>query len=227
MKLPIPLPSYDEVLGRIVSLLEAARRASARSVNTIMTTTYWEIGRRIVEGEQKGSRRAGYGEALIPSLSRDLTARFGRGFSLINLRQMRRFYLGWSGGAIRQTSSVESVSPCCESICNDSSEISQTLSAKSPSPPKKATTRKTPRIAPAKLAAPPHFPLPWSHYVKLLRLEDAEARAFYEAEALRGGWSGPQLQRQVESKFYERTLLSRNKAAMLCRGKKALPSTPR
>ena len=59
------------------------------------------------------------------------------------------------------------------------------------------------------------FPLPWSHYVRLLRIEKPEARAFYEAEALRSGWSVRQLDRQISTLFYERTLASRNKAAML------------
>src|SRR5208337_1797240 len=62
------------------------------------------------------------------------------------------------------------------------------------------------------------FPLSWSHYVRLLSVEKPEARAFYEAEALRGGWSIRQLDRQIGSQFYERTLLSRNKAAMLRKG---------
>ena len=75
----------------------------------------------------------------------------------------------------------------------------------------------------AKSSILPRFHLPWSHYVKLLAIEDAEARSFYETEALRGGWSVRQLSRQIETKFYERTLLSRNKAAMLRKGEKALP----
>ncbi len=70
----------------------------------------------------------------------------------------------------------------------------------------------------------PRFPLPWSHYVKLLAVEDAEAREFYETEALRGGWSVRQLDRQIGSKFYERTLLSRNKAAMMRKGEKPVPA---
>ena len=59
----------------------------------------------------------------------------------------------------------------------------------------------------------------WSHYVKLLAVRDAKARKkFYEAEALRGGWTVRQLDRQIGSQFYQRTLLSRNKAAMLTKG---------
>ena len=66
-----------------------------------------------------------------------------------------------------------------------------------------------------------HFPLPWSAYVKLLSVKSPEAREFYAAEALRGGWTVRQLDRQISSQFYERTLLSKNKAAMLRRGQEA------
>ena len=67
------------------------------------------------------------------------------------------------------------------------------------------------------------FPLPWSHYVKLLVLKNQQARAFYETEVLRGGWSVRQLERQINSQFYERTALSRNKAAMLRKGTRPRP----
>ena len=100
--------SYDGLLRGVVHLFEEARKTSARSVNAIMTATYWEIGRRIVEHEQEGKRRANYGEALIARLAADLTARFRRGFSETNLKQMREFYLAWP---IRQTLSDGSEVP--------------------------------------------------------------------------------------------------------------------
>ena len=78
----------------VAGLLEEARRTSARSVNSIMTATYWEIGRLIVEYEQQGKRRAQYGAQLLERLSHDLSNRFGRGFSVIIFRSMRRFYVG-------------------------------------------------------------------------------------------------------------------------------------
>lgn len=148
------LPSYRTILSEVTELLEGARRAAARSVNYLMTAVYWEIGKRIVEGEQLGEKRAAYGKVLLKRLSGDLTERFGRGFSERNLEQMRLFYLGW--------------------------QISQTLSAKS-------------------------------------------EPAFYETEALRGGWSVRQLERQINSQFYERTALSRNKASMLKKGTRPQP----
>jgi predicted nuclease of restriction endonuclease-like (RecB) superfamily len=192
-------------LADIVGLLEAARRASARTVNVLMTATYWEVGRRIVEQEQGGGRRAGYGAALIASLSADLTTRYGRGFSMRNLEQMRLFYLAWP---IAQTVSAQSpsnrslpepVTLAVSKVGDTSAQITQTPSA---------------QLSPIM----PCFSLPWSHYVKLLAVQDPEARAFYETEALRGGWSVRQLDRQISSKFYERALLSRNKAAMLRKG---------
>ena len=73
--------SYSQLFTGVADLLEQARKYSARSVNAIMASTYWEVGRRIVEHEQQGKKRAKYGEALIERLALDLTAKFGRGFS--------------------------------------------------------------------------------------------------------------------------------------------------
>jgi len=101
--------NYDNIRSGIVELLKAARSAAARNVNSIMTATYWEIGRRIVLLEQGGEQRAGYGEQLIEQLAADLTRQFGRGFKRTNLWQMRAFYLAWPQAQILQTPSGESV----------------------------------------------------------------------------------------------------------------------
>ncbi|MGD0947659.1 MAG: PDDEXK nuclease domain-containing protein [Candidatus Binatia bacterium] len=187
---------YDQLVDEVAKLLEAARRQAARSVNAILTATYWEIGRRIVEHEQAGERRADYGEQLIGRLSRDLTCRFGRGFSADNLERMRLFY---------QTYPPEKISASVMRKSGNAS-VAATKSA--------SLSRK---FGLDDLAAV--FPLSWTHYLQLLRrCRSAEARMFYETEALRGGWSVRQLERQIESQFYERTALSRNKAAMLKKG---------
>jgi len=81
--------AYEAVLAGVTALLESARHAAARSVNAVMTATYWEIGRRIVEEEQRGKERADYGEQLVTRLAKDLTSRCGRGFRYRNLYQMR------------------------------------------------------------------------------------------------------------------------------------------
>ncbi len=171
---------YAPTLAVIVELMESARRAAARSVNAIMTATYWDLGRRIVEMEQRGEQRAEYGRQIVERLAKDLSDRFGRGFQKTNVFQMRAFYLAYPD--LGQPLSLDTLSP----------EIFQTLSGK--------------------------FPLPWSHYVKLLSVKSIEARSFYEAEALRGGWSVRQLSRQINTQYYERALLSRNRASMLERG---------
>lgn len=200
---------YAAVHADIVALLEAARRAAARSVNAVMTATYWAIGRRIVEFEQGGQERAAYGEALIERLSVDLSARFGRGFSKQNLWQMRAFHLAWPVDQILQRPSAKSLAP-----------ILQIPSGESALPGKLQTTSgQSPDLSTLAQA----FPLPWSAYVRLLSVKNPQARAFYEAEALRGGWTIAQLNRQIGSQFYERTALSTNKAAMLEKGEVAEP----
>ena len=93
---PVVPAAYGDIHSGIVELLESARRAAARSVNALMTASYWEIGRRIVEFEQGGADRAAYGAALIKRLGDDLSRQFGRGFGWRNLAQMRAFYLAWS-----------------------------------------------------------------------------------------------------------------------------------
>lgn len=91
-----------------MSLVETVRRATVRAVNAVMTATYWEIGRRIVEYEQGGARRAEYGEEGLERLSQDLTAKIGRGFSCQIIQRMRQFCRLFPGGKIRQTPSGES-----------------------------------------------------------------------------------------------------------------------
>lgn len=191
---------YNNILADIIGLLETSRRTASRSVNTIMTTTYWEIGRRIVEFEQQGEKRARYGESLLKNLSLELTSRFGRGFSERNLEQMRLFYLGWP---ISQTLPAKSK---IKDEIQSPAEKSQTVSAK---------TVRTVSMTP--------FSLPWSHYVRLISIQNPDARYFYETEALRGGWTVRQLDRQIQTQFYERTALSKNKATMLKKGALALP----
>ncbi len=196
---PTLTAAYIDVRSGIFELLHAARQATARNVNALMTASYWEIGRRIVEAEQKGKRRAEYGEQLIERLSRDLTQQFGRGFSARNLDQMRQFYLTW---AIPQTVSAELPNQLTTTMARKKQTASAVLGW-------------------TELANT--FSLPWSAYVRLLSVKDTYARQFYEIEALRGGWSVRQLDRQIGSQFYERTALSKNKTAMLTKSAVARP----
>ena len=156
------LTDYSRVLTGTVELLETARRACARTVNSLMTATYWEMGRRIVESEQRGAKRADYGEELIVRLAADLTRRFGRGFSERNLEQMRLVYLTWP---IPQTVSAESLVVVGDKVAAQTARQLNMLS----------------RLR----ALAERFPLPWSHYVRLLSVRNCLARDFYETEALR------------------------------------------
>lgn len=189
--------NYEAIRTGIVELVRSARSTAARSVNSLMTAAYWEIGRRIVQSEQQGEARAEYGEQLIERLAIDLSKQFGRGFRRTNLWQMRAFYQAWPEKKILQTPSGEFVP------AQTSNEIAHTSST-------------IPSLA-------THFPLPWSAYVRLLSVKNSEARAFYETEALRSGWSVRQLDRQIGSQFYERIALSKNKAAVLEKADHAEP----
>lgn len=175
---------YALVHTELVALVESARHVAARRVNALMSAVYWEIGRRIVETEQGGEERPTYGKGLIERLAVDLGARFGRGFSATNLRQMRAFHLAWPPERIQQTLSAES----SRGHNDPASRVSALAEA---------------------------FPLPWSSYVRLLRVSSDAARAFYEREAIHGGWSVRQLKRQIDSQFYERAALSHDKVRVL------------
>jgi predicted nuclease of restriction endonuclease-like (RecB) superfamily len=230
-----PEPKYHELLGGISDLLEQARRTSARAVNSILTVTYWDIGRRIIEFEQGGKARAEYGETLLLQLATDLTARHGRGFSLQGLYKMRGFFLGWQ---IFPTASGE-----FEARVRIPLEEGAAPSEIFPTPSGKFThisglnsgVRHEPTAGCALAVATVHpsdipsaiypgiFPLSWSHYVQLMSVSLAHARAFYEAEAIRGGWSVRQLERQINTQFYERTSHSKRQAAMLAKGQVPKP----
>jgi len=193
----------------ITGFLDTARRAAARSVNRLLAASYWEIGRRIVEFEQVGNVRAGYGEKLLGHLAKDLSARYGRGFSRANLQQMRLFYIGW---AIIQAPSgqLEARMKC------------QTLSGKSKIRAKiPAESGAIWQTLPSKFELMPveAFPLSWSQYVRLMSVKQPQARAFYENEAIHGGWTVRQLDRQIGTQFFERALRSKDLKAMLARSR--------
>ncbi len=168
---------YQALLSSISELLQRGRQHAAKSVNAVLTTTYWLVGRRLVEYEQGGKERAEYGAELLKRLSGDLQSQLGRGFSERNLEQMRQFYLQWQNP---QTLSANSGARA-------SHKISQTASAKLTS------------------GEIPAFSLSWSHYVRLLSVMDLDARRHYEVEALRGGWSVRQLDRQISTLSYQRS----------------------
>lgn len=202
--------NYSTLITDISGVLENARKFSARAVNSILTSAYWLIGKRIVEYEFQGMDRADYyGEQLIEKLASDLTSKYGRGFGKRNVFLMKNFYESYSN--IFQIMSGKSIP-----------DIVQTLSAQSIQPTPDINIMQTPSAQSLIVDLTNKLPLPWSHYVRLLSVKEEQARKFYEFEALRSGWSVRQLDRQIASQFYERTLLSKNKAAMLKKSGKSL-----
>jgi predicted nuclease of restriction endonuclease-like (RecB) superfamily len=181
---------YSKLITDLASLIEQGRKVAVRYVNTALVATYWLMGRRIVEYEQRGKERAEYGKKLLQKLSRDLNKKFGRGFSPDNLEAMRRFYLSYS------------------------IQISETVSRKLSGQKSETASRNFP-ITLALHPLTERFTLSWSHYRLLMRLEESPQREFYEAECIRGNWSVRQLDRQIQSMLYERTALSKRKLTVI------------
>jgi predicted nuclease of restriction endonuclease-like (RecB) superfamily len=187
-----------KLLKDIRELILSARNSAVHSVDLIQVFTNFEIGRRIVEHEQKGAARAEYGEALLKELAQTLTTEFGRGFSLTNLKLMRQFYLTYRQQIGQTASGVLPVHQKSQTL-SDLSIKSQSTSVESMA---KLQT----------LSA--HFTLSWSHYVFLMGIKDSGERSFYEIEAFSQNWSLRELKRHFNSGLYERLALSRDKAGI-------------
>ena len=182
------------LIAEVRQLIQSARRGASSVIDTFQVMTNFEIGRRIVEHEQKGEKRAGYGQEMLKALSARLTEEFGRGFSVTNLQLMRKFFIE-NKNRIQQQPAVKLAS----------SDISQTSSAISAS----VQIQQQPA---AKSRSP--FTLSWTHYVELLPIKDPDERSFYEIESTNSGWSVPELRRQKASSLYQRLALSRDKAGV-------------
>jgi predicted nuclease of restriction endonuclease-like (RecB) superfamily len=187
--------SLAPLITEVRKLIQSARRGVASVVDTFQVITNFEIGRRIVEHEQKGERRAAYGAELLKELSARLTEEFGRGFSVVNLSNMRRFFLLWQERIqILQSPAEKWRLPSSKGqSATDPSTIIQAVTEKSDSPP---------------------FVLSWTHYVELLDIKDPDERSFYEIESANSGWSVRELKRQKAASLYERLALSRDKAGI-------------
>jgi predicted nuclease of restriction endonuclease-like (RecB) superfamily len=167
--------SGSDLYAKISALISQARKSIVKNIDYTMVYTYFEIGRMIIEDEQRGNNKSVYGEKTLSALSIKLTKVFGKGFSLTNLKQMRYFFITYSK---RETSQI----PLAKSPKN---RIGQTVSDQ--------------------------FKLSWSHYLKLMRIDNENERRFYEIECINNGWSVRELDRQLDSALYERLALSRDK----------------
>lgn len=101
-ELNITTADGNELYAAIREVLQKARQSIARNVNSVIVPAYWQVGRHIVEYEQNGEQRAKYGNATLKQLSEKLSAEFGSGFNVTNLKLMRQFYLAFPiGHALR------------------------------------------------------------------------------------------------------------------------------
>ena len=173
------------------SIVSKARSKAFAAVNYSLVERNWRIGQRIVEQEQNGASRAEYGKHVIEVASAALTEEFGKGFSYTNIANYKRFYLTFNNLQILQTVSEEFNNP-----------IQQTLPAKSSAPHKEDKAES----AQSELRL-----LPWSHYERLIRVEDKKAREWYAKEAFEQGWSFRTLNRNINTLYYERLLMSTKK----------------
>lgn len=192
-------PDKGDLLERIVSILEQARRNVLKSVNNNMVIAYWLIGREILTEIQNGEERAKYGKEVIEKLSKKLTEKYGRGFSSTNLRYFRNFYAVYAERVpeIRHIQSGE-LEPdekrhIQSGVLDDMSFAAETEECK--------------------LGFSPE--LGWSHYRALMNVENRNERLFYEIEAEKAGWDVKHLERQIHTLLFARLLKSKDKAGVM------------
>ena len=161
------------------TIVSAARDTSYRMANIMQVLQNWLIGRRIVVQEQQGRARADYGKHIIELASLSLSEAFGRGFSETQVRNYRKFYLAFSNLLIQQTAPAEFRSRLAS--------IQQTMPAESVSDG---------IVLPVQLS--------WSHYERLIRIADPEARMWYMQEAATQQWDYRTLKRNIDSQYYYR-----------------------
>jgi predicted nuclease of restriction endonuclease-like (RecB) superfamily len=189
------------LIHEIRELIRSARQAVVKSVDLIQVLTNFEIGRRIVEHEQQGAARAAYGEGTLKEIALALTDEFGRGFSLTNLKMMRKFYLTYKNRISHTASGFLPTSQKGQTL-SDLLHMAVTASRKSDSDAKTQISSAL-------------FTLSWSHYVFLMGVKSEEERCFYEIEAAGQQWSLRELKRQFGSGLYERLALSRDKEGIV------------
>ena len=182
---------YNMLVNDLRSIVSKARSKAFAAVNYSLVERNWRIGQRIVEQEQNGASRAEYGKHVIEVASAALTKEFGKGFSETNITNFKKFYLKFKELAILQTVSEEF-----------KKQKQQTQSDESSLLPQKGQT--------ASAQFELHL-LPWSHYERLIRVEDKKAREWYAKEAFEQGWSFRTLNRNINTLYYERLLMSKKK----------------
>ena len=190
--------SETKLIVEVKQIVQAARDQSYRAINVMQIVSNWLIGQRIVVQEQMGKDKAAYGKHVIEIVSAALTEEFGIGYSETNVRNMRKFYLTFSNLQIQQA-----VPAIFQSL---PFSIQQAVPADSKG-----------QALPAELENTiPLFPqLSWTHYERLMRVENETARLWYLNEAAKQMWSYRTLDRNISTQYYERLLLSQKKEPVI------------
>ncbi|MFH1490464.1 MAG: PDDEXK nuclease domain-containing protein [Pseudomonadota bacterium] len=232
-------PSFPEILPEIRKLIESSRRYAASTANLVLVNLYWNIGRIITEDIQKNMKRAGYGKQLIQELSDSLCKEYGKGFSRVNLQDMRRFFDHF---AIRQAVPDKSKAEGKSQAAPDKfvlNPLLQALSVESESPPleqvrpDELSSTKAPGKASQKPQVPPagskgpipidfrnHSHLGWTHYRLLLGIKDRVKRRFYFDRAAHERWPTRELRKKIDGALFERVALSRDTKELVSLEKK-------
>ncbi|SFT15692.1 PDDEXK nuclease domain-containing protein [Sphingobacterium wenxiniae] len=149
----------ESVITDVIHIIEEARRKAYQAINTSMVEAYWLAGKRIVEDELEGDKRAEYGKSALKKLSNALTVKFGKGYSTTNIYDFKKFYTTFPDENIFRT------------LCGK---------------------------------------LSWSHNRAIMRVLDENARLYYLREASEQNWGVRQLERNINTLYYQRLISSQN-----------------
>ncbi len=181
------LKEYDNIdaddaqfISDIKAIVYTAKQKAYQAADLYQVVSNWLVGRRIVEQEQHGQERAQYGKHIVELASEALTAEFGKGYSVVNIKSFRKFYLTFNNLLIGQTVSAQS-------------ENGLTIKGQSVS-------------AELELAKMLPSNLSWSHYERLMRIKNEDERDWYMREAAGESWSVRTLNRNIGSQYYHRLL---------------------
>ena len=181
------LKEYDNIdaddaqfISDIKAIVYTAKQKAYQAADLFQVAANWLVGRRIVEQEQHGQERAQYGKHIVELASEALTAEFGKGYSVVNIKSFRKFYLTFNNLLIGQTPSAQSG--------NDLTIKGQSVSAE----------LELAKMLPSNLS--------WSHYERLMRIKNEDERDWYMREAAGESWSVRTLNRNIGSQYYHRLL---------------------
>lgn len=196
----------DNLYGDTCLIIEDAREKAYRAVNTALTIRNWLLGKRIAQEKLEEDGRAQYGKQVMETLAEMLTTKYGKGLDKSSLHKFVKFYKMFP-------QIVESVTPQFENMGN---KIVESLTPQLVNTCKSKQSEILSTVSPKSGIVNTLRPqlLPWTHYNELIRVEDDEARFWYEKEAINEVWSVRTLHRNIASQYYYRTIQSQNKKAV-------------